>query len=153
MTNLQNQLPSALTSVFREKPNWFWANNHVCMLGFFTELATRKKYSDPLNTGQLIPRQSGVPRIRKFLWLVSKMVGIRNPNIQIWHYSVLYFYSDKLSNQQVVTNCTFFFAQSCTGKNTCPPKWKTLFDNIRSQSELTTTEIHNEQNFVSQTKY
>ena len=47
----------------------------------------------------------------------------------------LYINSDKLGNQQVVTNCLYFH---CTVKNTCPPKWRTLLDGVMSQSELLT---------------
>ena len=32
-----------------------------------------------------------------------------------------------------------FFTHLCTGKNVCLPKWRSFFDDVMNQSELTTT--------------
>ena len=46
-------------------------------------------------------------------------------------------YSDKFVKQQAIT-AFISVAQLCTGKNVCPPKWRTFSDDVMSPSELTT---------------
>ena len=50
----------------------------------------------------------------------------------------LHIYSDKLVNQQVVTD-HIFGGQLCTETNVCLPKRQAFLDDVMSQRELTTT--------------
>ena len=59
---------------------------------------------------------------------------------------MLYFYSEKLANLQVITKYLsifyIFVTQFCNGKNTFPPKWCGFFEDAMSQSELLTKLIN-----------